>query len=107
MAKANEMFQCQMHYCGYVYNPDEGDPKRGITAGTKFGELPDDWTCPFCGAEKKDFKPLAGPGSVLWENVRNWPGLKDKQWEEIEKRIASGDVQGYSPVAQRAKGKMV
>ena len=107
MATAKEMYQCQREYCGYVYNPDEGDPKRDVKAGTGFGNLPDDWTCPFCGAEKKNFKPLAGPGSVLWENIRNWPGFKEKDWSEIEKHIASGDTQAYSPVAERARGKMV
>ena len=36
--------------CGYVYDPAQGDPENGIKPGTKFEDLPDDWTCPVCGA---------------------------------------------------------
>jgi flavin reductase (DIM6/NTAB) family NADH-FMN oxidoreductase RutF/rubredoxin len=42
--------------CGYVYEPEKGDPDNGITPGTKFEDLPDSWVCPVCGAEKKDFE---------------------------------------------------
>ena len=41
--------------CGYVYDPEKGDPDNGIPAGTKFEDLPDDWVCPLCGAGKEDF----------------------------------------------------
>ena len=44
--------------CGYVYDPEEGDPDNGIEPGTAFEDLPDDWTCPDCGASKDDFEPL-------------------------------------------------
>ena len=43
--------------CGYVYDPDEGDPESGVPAGTPFESLPDDWTCPVCGAPKEEFEP--------------------------------------------------
>ncbi len=39
-----------------MYDPAEGDPDNGIVAGTKFEDLPDDWTCPVCGATKEDFE---------------------------------------------------
>lgn len=41
--------------CNYVYDPAEGDPENGIEPGTEFVDLPDDWTCPICGASKEDF----------------------------------------------------
>jgi len=41
--------------CGYIYDPAEGDPDNDIEAGTSFEEIPDDWVCPMCGAEKDDF----------------------------------------------------
>lgn len=41
--------------CGYVYDPSIGDPDSGIAPGTKFEDIPDDWTCPVCGAGKEDF----------------------------------------------------
>ena len=42
--------------CGYVYEPELGDPENGIEAGTKFEDLPENWSCPVCGAGKKDFE---------------------------------------------------
>ncbi len=41
--------------CGYVYNPEVGDPASGIKAGTTFDDLPDDWVCPDCGVGKDSF----------------------------------------------------
>ena len=43
--------------CGYVYDPEKGDPEGGIAPGTPFEELPDDWMCPVCGASKDQFEP--------------------------------------------------
>ncbi len=42
--------------CGYVYDPEEGDPDGGISPGTLFEDIPDDWTCPVCGVKKSDFE---------------------------------------------------
>ncbi len=48
-------YKCNV--CGYVYDPENGDPDSGIQPGTAFEDLPDDWTCPICGASKNDFEP--------------------------------------------------
>ncbi len=42
--------------CGYVYVPRAGDPEYPVAPGTQFSELPKDWQCPVCGAEKPAFK---------------------------------------------------
>ena len=42
--------------CGYVYDPEQGDPDNGVPAGTKWEDVPDDWECPVCGAGKEDFE---------------------------------------------------
>ena len=44
--------------CGYVYDPELGDPDGGIKPGTPFEELPDDWVCPVCGAAKSQFERI-------------------------------------------------
>lgn len=44
--------------CGYVYDPEEGDPDGGISPGTPFEEITYDWVCPLCGASKEDFEEL-------------------------------------------------
>lgn len=43
--------------CGYVYGPGKGDSEGGISPGIAFEDLPDDWTCPVCGAVKDEFDP--------------------------------------------------
>lgn len=43
--------------CGYVYEPEQGDPDSGISAGTVFEDIPENWVCPVCGAGKDDFEP--------------------------------------------------
>jgi rubredoxin len=42
--------------CGYVYNPEDGDPDNGVAPGTAFEDLPEDWVCPDCGADKDMFE---------------------------------------------------
>ena len=44
--------------CGYEYDPDLGDPDGGIEPGTAFEDIPNDWVCPVCGAEKSDFEAI-------------------------------------------------
>lgn len=43
--------------CGWIYDPEFGDPDGGIPPGVPFSELPDDWFCPVCGARARDFEP--------------------------------------------------
>ncbi len=42
--------------CGYVYDPELGDPDGGIAPGTPFEDIPDDWVCPLCGVGKDMFE---------------------------------------------------
>ncbi len=41
--------------CGYVYDPEIGDPDNGVAPGTPWEEVPEDWTCPLCGVGKDQF----------------------------------------------------
>jgi len=43
--------------CGYVYNEETGDDEFGLPAGAFWDDLPDDFVCPVCGAEKEEFEP--------------------------------------------------
>lgn len=51
-----EKYQCRR--CGYIYDPEVGDPDSNIPPGTPFELLPDDWKCPICGATKKYFDKI-------------------------------------------------
>ncbi len=49
-----DKYRCSI--CGYIYDPEAGDSSSGIPAGTSFDDLPDDWKCPICGADKDQFE---------------------------------------------------
>lgn len=51
-----ECWECTI--CGYVYDPEEGTPDSDVEPGTPFEDLPDDWVCPECGAEKALFEEV-------------------------------------------------
>jgi rubredoxin len=54
--KKMQKWQCSV--CGYIYDPEQGDPDNGINPGTSFEDLPEDWTCPVCGASKDQFEKM-------------------------------------------------
>ena len=41
--------------CGFIYDEKDGLPKDGITPGTRWEDVPEDWECPDCGTSKFDF----------------------------------------------------
>jgi len=58
--KAVKLAKYQCSVCGYIYDPEKGDPDGGIAPGTPFEQIPDDWVCPVCGAEKDRFEKIEG-----------------------------------------------
>lgn len=54
----SKMAKYKCTVCGYIYDPQLGDPDGGIKPGTPFEEIPDDWVCPVCGASKDQFKKI-------------------------------------------------
>lgn len=65
MGKGTTMqcYRCQL--CGYVYDEARGLPGEGHPPGTPWDDLPRNWTCPECGATRKDFEPLDGDPNAL------------------------------------------
>ena len=55
--KEDSVKKYKCNVCGYIYDPDKGDPDGGVAPGTPFEKIPEDWVCPICGAGKKDFTP--------------------------------------------------
>lgn len=54
------MAQWECIVCGLIYDEKEGWPEDGIAPGTKWADVPDDWTCPDCGVGKDDFELIPG-----------------------------------------------
>ena len=51
-----QKYQCDP--CGYIYDPETGDPDSVISPVTAFVYIPDDWVCPVCGVGKDMFSPV-------------------------------------------------
>ncbi len=49
-----KLFVCVQ--CGFEYDEEKGWPEDGIAPGTRWDDIPDDWSCPDCGAAKSDFE---------------------------------------------------
>jgi flavin reductase (DIM6/NTAB) family NADH-FMN oxidoreductase RutF/rubredoxin len=54
--KTASQYRCTI--CGYIYDPEAGDPNNGVPAGTSFEDIPDTWLCPICGAPKSEFEKI-------------------------------------------------
>ena len=54
----SEMDKYECSVCGWVYDPELGDPDGGIGPGTPFADIPDDWVCPVCGATRDEFERI-------------------------------------------------
>lgn len=50
-----DIYQCGV--CGYLYDPEKGEARKGVDPGTSFEDLPDTFRCPSCGAIKRRFRP--------------------------------------------------
>jgi rubredoxin-NAD+ reductase len=63
--------------CGYIYDEAKGDPDGGLAPGTRFEDIPDDWTCPLCGVAKADMVLLdATPPQAAVASARCRPAAK-------------------------------
>lgn len=51
-----QSYVCEL--CDYTYDPAKGDPEHGAAAGTAFENLPEEWVCPVCGADKDEFQAV-------------------------------------------------
>jgi rubredoxin len=50
-------YKCKV--CGYIYDPEAGEPRNGTEPGTLFETLPDgQWFCPHCGAGLNRFRAI-------------------------------------------------
>jgi rubredoxin len=60
VSNETEVYQTWMCLiCGWVYDEAAGAPEDGIAPGTRWADVPMNWTCPECGARKDDFEMTA------------------------------------------------
>ena len=51
-----QKYRCTV--CGYIYDPEKGDPDNGVNPGTAFENIPATWVCPECGVPKDMFEKI-------------------------------------------------
>ncbi len=55
-------WQCVV--CGFIYDEAKGMPEDGVPAGTRWQDIPADWSCPDCGVAKADFEMVEAGEAV-------------------------------------------
>ena len=53
---AYKIWECQI--CNWVYDEEKGAPDEGLSPGTRWEDVPDDWCCPECGVGKDEFEMI-------------------------------------------------
>ena len=48
MSQAAKLTRWVCLECHWIYDPEKGDPKNGVPAGTPWENVPDTWRCPEC-----------------------------------------------------------
>ena len=63
--------------CGYVYDPEVGDPENGVPAGTAWEDVPEDWACPLCALGKDVFEEAQTDSLYRSINENKIVGIRD------------------------------
>ena len=95
-AADDDRFECRA--CGYTYNPNKGDPKNKIIAGTPFSVVPATWKCPVCNAKKTAFANIgtaASSASGFKENLGYGFGVNNMTPEQKNLLIFGGLGVGF------------
>src|SRR5574344_1653349 len=78
-------YKCSI--CGYEYDEAAGIPEKGIRPGTRWEDLPSDWSCPICGAPKSAFVPVSAAPAPAAPHQTSAPG-------QVSDRAASRPAPG-------------
>jgi len=73
--------------CGYVYDEAVGDSDRGISPGTKWEDISEDWTCPLCGAVKSDFSEEKSNTQPVAKSA-----IKEETEIEVMRELSIGEL---------------
>jgi len=55
-ANSPKVYMCVI--CGFLYEEEKGLPEHGIPPGMCWEDVPENWTCPDCGATKDEFEMI-------------------------------------------------
>jgi rubredoxin len=88
--------------CGFVYDEDVGLPDDNIDAGTRWEDLPDNWSCPLCGATKAEFEveatsAIATTATGLADPEADLRGLSFGELSALCSNLSKGCEKQYRP----------
>ena len=94
-AADDDAFECRA--CGYIYDPNKGDPRNRVLAGTPFTAIPSTWKCPSCTAKKGAFTNIGtnSNASGFKENLRYGFGVNNMSAEQKNLLIFGGLALGF------------
>ena len=77
----SEMDRYECSGCGYTYDPEMGDPGKGIPAGRSFEDVSDNWVCPGCGAPKSKRADAESypPGEIIPADIEEFKAARTKK----------------------------
>lgn len=90
-------YVCQI--CGFTYDEDAGMPDKGIPSGTKWEQLPADWTCPICGSPKAAFTKQDEVKVIVQEK-------KDSKVQDSPTSFGSPDEKLMDDLRKMSKGEL-
>lgn len=88
--------------CGYTYDEAAGEPSKGISPGTLWEDIAEDWSCPLCGAMKSDFEeekvqsvPVSQDPTPLKQDISNVEGFTYKEISALCSNFGKGCEKQY------------
>jgi rubredoxin---NAD+ reductase len=81
--------------CGVIYDEALGDPDSGLEPGTRFEDIPDDWSCPLCGVTKADFVLHVPVTITVHEAAASTPVSVDRRAGVV---VIGGGTAGWAAV---------
>lgn len=99
-------FTCSI--CGYMYDEAKGIPAAGVAPDTRWEDLPEDWVCPICKADKRAFKENSVPAAAAAElEIPHFEKeLSPMEMSIICSNLARGCEKQYMPEQQEAFAKL-
>lgn len=96
--------------CGFDYSEAAGDPDRGIAPGTRWEDVPEDWVCPICGADKSMFYLQAEaeekPAQAEQPAAKSAADASRKQLAVMASNLARGAGKQYREAMSAAFGSL-
>lgn len=88
----------QCYECDWIYNEAIGWLEDGIAPATAFADIPTDWSCPDCAAEKSAFQFLDADGSKQGLAAAQVAGISawDAPVIKVQAKAAEVDADGFN-----------